>query len=105
MEHEAFAHWLNNEIQSDLTKLNQLLQQINQLKSHRTFDWSLLGREYSLFINQEEVMVKANHLNIDSQSDQGLDDDFYYYDEESIAFCGLEDFEIFLHSYLNFLTA
>lgn len=73
---------------------------IEQARQSPNQDFRLIGSEYSLFISADEVMVRANNLVIEDQ--QALEQDFHYYDEESLAFCGLEDFEQFLHSYLSF---
>lgn len=101
MGHEAIANWFNTEIAHDNKQIPQLIQQIQR---HRTQqELKLVGTEYSLFINQDEVMVRANHLMIDDASP--LEDDFHYYDEESIAFCGTDDFLHFLHVALTFIDA
>lgn len=99
MEHEALAHWLNSETLADPQVVEVVLKKIQQLKPHQ--DLHLVGKEYSLFINIDEVMVRANNLAI--ENDEILEDDFHYYDEESIAFCGIEDFIGFLTSYLDFI--
>ncbi|PJG84198.1 YacL family protein [Caviibacterium pharyngocola] len=101
MGHEAVANWFNSEASDNpqliLTALSHLQ---TARKPHFTEEICEIGREYSLFINADEVMIKANHLAVDDETE--LEDDFHYYDEESIAFCGLEDFERFLQSYLAF---
>lgn len=98
MEHEALAHWLNSETLTNPQIAQTVLQQIQQLKPHQ--DLQVVGKEYSLFINKDEVMIRANNLAIGN--DEIVEDDFHYYDEESIAFCGTEDFIGFLTSYLDF---
>ncbi|HHF7204736.1 TPA: YacL family protein [Haemophilus influenzae] len=62
----------------------------------------LVGAEYTLFLNADEVMVRANNLAI--ESDEILEQDFHYYDEESLAFCGTQDFIHFLQSYVDFIA-
>ena len=62
----------------------------------------LIGAEYTLFLNADEVMVRANNLAI--ETDEILEDDFHYYDEESLAFCGTQDFIHFLQSYVDFIA-
>ncbi|MGC7560472.1 YacL family protein [Pasteurella sp. PK-2025] len=99
MGHEAIANWLNTEVRHDATQIQTVLQQIQTLQPQQ--ELTLIGAEYSLFINQDEVMVRANNLLI--EEDQELEDDFHYYDEESIAFCGTPDFVHFLQAYLAFL--
>jgi len=63
---------------------------------------TLIGSEYTLFINTDEVMIRANNLAI--ETDEILEDDFHYYDEESIAFCGTTDFIHFLNAYFEFIA-
>jgi len=63
---------------------------------------TLIGSEYTLFINTDEVMIRANNLAI--ETDDILEDDFHYYDEESIAFCGTTDFIHFLNAYFEFIA-
>lgn len=101
MGHEALANWLNIEVRSNPSLISTALSQLQNAKI-RPFpdDIVLLGCEYSLFINADEVMIKANNLEIAGQDEP--EDGFHYYDEESIAFCGTEDFERFLRSYLAF---
>ncbi|WP_101775884.1 YacL family protein [Pasteurella oralis] len=99
MGHEAVANWFNSEVRSNSDKIQCALHQIQTLKPQQ--ELTLIGHEYTLFINQQEIMVRANNLAVDS--DQPLEDDFHYYDEESIAFCGTDDFIHFLQSYLDFI--
>jgi UPF0231 protein HI_1724 len=47
-------------------------------------------------------MIRANNLAI--ETDEILEDDFHYYDEESIAFCGTTDFIHFLNAYFEFIA-
>ncbi|SPY33342.1 Uncharacterised protein family (UPF0231) [Pasteurella canis] len=98
MEHEAIANWFNSEVRSDSNKIQDLLHRLQLLKAQEEF--TLIGHEYTLFVNQEEIMVRANNLMI--ENDQPLEDDFHYYDEESIAFCGTDDFIHLLQAYLDF---
>ncbi|SEQ32819.1 hypothetical protein SAMN02910415_01274 [Basfia succiniciproducens] len=105
MGHEAVANWFNSEVRSDSQKIYTALSVLAQAKKQSyEQEIRLIGAEYSLFINADEVMVKANNLDMTDGSEQDLEEDFHYYDEESIAFCGLEDFENFLTSYLNFIA-
>lgn len=101
MGHEAIANWFNSEVRSNTQKIEDALQQIHARKPQQ--ELTLIGCEYTLFVNQDEVMVRANNLHIESQ--QQLDDDFHYYDDESIAFCGTDDFIHFLQSYLDFIQS
>ncbi len=105
MEHEAIANWFNTEVRSNSALISTALCAVQQAKSLSLGEEiSLLGAEYSLFINADEVMIRANNLAIEDNRLQETEEDFHYYDAESIAFCGLEDFEGFLNSYLAFIA-
>ena len=101
MEHEAFANWFNIEVRSNPQLISTALFHLENLPAHAEQDIILNGAEYSLYINADEVMAKANNLAIENQDE--LEDGFYYYAQESIAFCGTEDFAHFLQSYLAFI--
>lgn len=105
MEHQAVANWFNTEVRLNPHLISTALSLLQQAKAG-AFDQehSLIGTEYGLFINADEVMIKANNLNAATAQEEILEQDFYYYDAESIAFCGLEDFEHFLRSYLEFIA-
>lgn len=104
MEHEAVARWANNEIQGDLKKIKEILVILKQCQTTpHTVDKIITGKEFSLHINRDEVMVKANILFDENLSDEGLEDDLQFYDEENMALCGLEDFIHFLNEYCQFI--
>lgn len=100
MGHEAVANWFNSEVRLDSGLIFTALSCLQQAKQLPNQEFKLIGREYSLFICSDEIMFKANHLAFDEPIEQ--EEGLYYYDEESLAFCGLEDFEHFLRSYLSF---
>lgn len=101
MEHEAVAYWLNSEIATNPDLVHSTLHRIQQLNAQQ--HCQILGKEYSLEINCNEVIVRANHLALESEViwEEGL----HYYDSESIACCGIEDFVHFLQSYLDFVQS
>lgn len=103
MEHQALANWFNTEVRLNSALIDTALA---ALQKANAFSFGqevcLIGTEYSLFIHADEVVIKANNLAINHTSQPIFDDDLHYYDEESIASCGQEDFEHFLLSYLDF---
>ncbi|OOR98178.1 hypothetical protein B0187_09565 [Haemophilus paracuniculus] len=103
MDHEAFARWINTEISENPIQLATIFEKIALCKKSTAsdYEWIFEGREYSLYLNADEVMVKANHLE-DVFDEESLEEGFSFYDQESIAFCGLEDFEAFLTAYQKF---
>ena len=100
MEHIALANWFNSEVRSNPQAFLTALSACEQIKNND--EVTLIGSEYTLFINTDEVMIRANNLAI--ETDEILEDDFHYYDEESIAFCGTTDFIHFLNAYFEFIA-
>ncbi|TDQ57142.1 hypothetical protein EDC45_1535 [Mesocricetibacter intestinalis] len=103
MEHQAVAHWFNTEVRLNPALIESVLKSILQVRNSPAYqDIRLCGAEYSLYINAQEIMIRANNLDLEAPAQQLLEPDFHYYDEESLAFCGLEDFEALISAYLNF---
>ncbi|MGV6989179.1 YacL family protein [Testudinibacter sp. P80/BLE/0925] len=102
MEHEALSNWINSEIYGDTQKLAAVFALIEQAKQNRNpqAELRLIGHEFTLSLDGEEVMVQANNLAFDNTEE--MEEGFSYYDQESLAFCGLEDFEHFLLQYRTF---
>ena len=103
MDHEAFAHWLNCEITANPQELENIFLEIEKCKKSPQYETLFEGKEYSLYLNADEVMAKANNLEMTFEEFGQMEDGFGFYNEESIAFCGLEDFETFLLAYQRFL--
>ncbi|ABN74062.1 hypothetical protein CYK57_01139 [Actinobacillus pleuropneumoniae] len=103
MDHEAFAGWLNTEITENPKELINIFAEIEKCRAAypNHYECVFEGKEYSLFLDCDEVMVKANNLD-DTFDESQIEDGFQFYDQESIAFCGLEDFENFLKAYQKF---
>lgn len=100
MEHIALANWFNTEVRSNPSSILTALSVAQSLMENQ--EETLIGAEYTLYLNADEVMVRANNLAI--ESDEILEEDFHYYDEESIAFCGTQDFIHFLEAYAEFIA-
>ena len=100
MEHIALANWFNTEVRSNPKAILTALSTAQSLPENQ--ENILIGTEYTLFLDADEVMVRANNLAI--ETDEILEDDFHYYDEESIAFCGTQDFINFLEAYVDFIS-
>ena len=88
------------EVRSNPQAFLTALSACEQIKNND--EVTLIGSEYTLFINTDEVMIRANNLAI--ETDEILEDNFHYYDEESIAFCGTTDFIHFLNAYFEFIA-
>ena len=100
MEHISLANWFNTEVRSNTKAILTALSTAQSLSENQ--EEILIGAEYTLFLDADEVMVRANNLAI--ETDEILEDDFHYYDEESIAFCGTQDFIHFLETYVDFIS-
>jgi uncharacterized protein len=47
------------------------------------------------------VMIRANQLALE---DDGMEEGMTYYDEESLSFCGVEDFLAVIAAYRQFMA-
>lgn len=61
-----------------------------------------IGCEYILFIDVNEVMITANQLHFQTAD---LEEGMCYYDNENIAFCGLNNFIQMLENYRSFILS
>ncbi len=104
MDHEAFARWLNSEISGNPKDLALLLAEIERCKAAfpNSYECVFEGKEYSVYFSNDEVMAKANNVD-DHFNEDEMEDGFNFYNDESIAFCGLDDFEAFLKAYQKFI--
>lgn len=99
--HEAIGHWLIEEIGTDLDKLDRIVQQISAQRNINQ-EWRMIGQDWSLFLEQNEIHISSNHLL--SIEEEVFNDDLSAYDEESESWCGIEDFEQVLHSWRAFIS-
>ncbi|MBW7983019.1 YacL family protein [Enterobacillus tribolii] len=99
MGHEVIGHWLTEEVKGDLTIIDQVEEMAAQLKGSER-QWQRDGHEYTLWMDGEEVMVRANQ--IDFSGDE-IEEGMHYYDEESLSLCGVEDFLQALKQYRRFV--
>ncbi|QNS14945.1 YacL family protein [Mannheimia bovis] len=104
MDHEAFARWLNTEITGNPKELETIFAEIEKCRAAfpNHYECVFEGREYSIYFDYDEVMAKANNLDA-AFDEEEIEEGFQFYNEESIAFCGLDDFEKFLKAYQHFM--
>ena len=98
--HEAFGPWLEQEISKDLLKLERVVKFIVNINAQTD---SLIGKEYTLTVENGEIEVKANVQNIESELPDNLVDDVDDFEHDSMAICGNEDFLIMLESWRQFI--
>jgi uncharacterized protein len=101
MEHVALGRWFAQELGQDVLSVHAILAQIQNLQTGKQTQFFQAGKDISLDMDQEQVRVFVNSIDFDE--DFELDEDMSLYDTESEAFCGLEDFEHALRSWLHFL--
>lgn len=100
MGHEALGRWLTAEIGTDARLLEKLLAAIQRLQQRQAWEFQLEGVEYALELTREEAIVRAHSLFADTD---GLTEELDYYDAESLAQCGLEDFAAMLRAWCQFI--
>lgn len=99
MGHEVVGHWFNEEVKENLALLDEVEQAAQAVKGSER-QWQRVGHEYTLWLDGEEVMVRANQLEI---SGDEMEEGMRYYDEESFSLCGVEDFLQVLRAYRHFI--
>jgi uncharacterized protein YacL (UPF0231 family) len=100
MDHEAVGHWFNEEVKDNLPLLDEVEAAAQQVKGTIN-QWQRVGHEYTLWLDEEEVMIRANQLALE---DDGMEEGMTYYDEESLSFCGVEDFLAVIAAYRQFIA-
>lgn len=100
MGHEALGHWFNEEVKGNLALLDEVEAAARDVKGSER-QWQKIGHEYTLWLDGEEVMVRANQLEF---SGDEMEEGMSYYDEESLSLCGVEDFLQVVQAYRDFLA-
>ncbi|HDY7727907.1 TPA: YacL family protein [Vibrio vulnificus] len=101
MGHEIVGRWLQEEIGKESTKIAQVLALIVAARSNPTEELCLNGTEISLMICGDEVTVQDNALLHSYELE--AESEFELYDCESVACCGLEDFEQLIQQWQLFV--
>lgn len=99
MGHEAVGHWFNEEVEGNLTLLDEVEAAVREVKGSER-QWQRIGHEYTLWLDEEEVIIRANLLSFEGDE---IEEGMNYYDEESLCFCGVEDFLAVIAAYRAFL--
>ncbi len=99
MDHEAVGYWLNEEVKCDLTLIDAINAAYDEIKGSEN-QREFIGHEYTLLIDDEEIMIKANQMVFETDD---LEEGLSYYDNESVAFCGIDDFQNMLKDYCAFV--
>ncbi|EHY69133.1 hypothetical protein SEHO0A_00158 [Salmonella enterica subsp. houtenae str. ATCC BAA-1581] len=100
MGHEVVGHWFNEEVKENLALLDEVEQAARTVKGSER-SWQRAGHEYTLWLDGEEVMIRANQLDF---SGDEMEEGMSYYDEESLSLCGVEDFLRVVAAYREFIS-
>ncbi|NRA69541.1 MAG: YacL family protein [Gammaproteobacteria bacterium] len=101
MGHEAVGHWLVAELGTDIADIKALLIKLEQIKAQENTEQLIEGRDFSLTLTPNDVVIKANVLHLEAELPEG--EDLSNYDDESFSECGIEDFEAMLDSWMEFI--
>lgn len=101
MGHEAFGYWLTQEIGTRKDKLAEVLNALNKLTQGSAWDAEITGFEYDLLMSRDDATVRAHALS--ANDDLELEEDMDFYDSESSARCGLEDFAELIEKWSEFV--
>lgn len=107
-EHQIFGPWLEVEVGHDIEKFASLLTTLDAIETKALNDTVILGKEYSVIIDQQDVIVKANitmgdDINDTAEMSAALLEQDLTLDDNAQAMCGLEDFRELLLSWSHFL--
>ncbi|KOO05035.1 YacL family protein [Vibrio nereis] len=102
MGHEIVGRWLQEEIGKDWNKIDRVDQLLDKARREPQHEHILEGKEITLNVQGDEVVVQENVLAHGAELDS--DSEFDFYDSESTASCGLEDFELMIEQWKEFLT-
>ena len=102
MGFEVLARWLQEEIATDCTKIDQVMHLIKLAQQQPNQELRWLGREISLLFSDDEVTVQENTLL--QEQELPSEEAFDFYDCESFAQCGLHDFQQLLDQWREFVT-
>lgn len=103
MDHEALGFWLSEELGDNPEKHVEICQQLEKIQSKQLSDFRLIGKTLSIEFDCEQVRVFANNIEEGENDDAEMDESMSFYDGESEAFCGLEDFYSVLINWRKFL--
>ena len=103
MGHEAFGHWLNDAIASNLTLLADILRDVERVQQGEVEMLTLHSAGYTLQLGDGEAEISANVVQFEFGDE--LEPDMAYYDDEQMSGCGLEDFQRLLLAWQDFVQS
>lgn len=101
MEQIALGNWIQGTLGTDKTRIALIQTEVDLLKRKQKQEYRWVGEEMTLTLTQEEACVCANSELIDFGEE--LQEDMNFYEAETVAYCGLEDFEKLIAAWLAFI--
>ena len=104
IEHEVIGPWLEVEVANDKEKLTQLLKTIAEIEGGRSGDIMITGHEYSVVFSGADVTIKNNASSNGAAAEipEELAEDLEDFDQNSVSYCGIDDFRQLLLSWAKF---
>jgi len=104
-EHENLGPWLEIELANNFEKLTALLTAISDVEHGNKHDVTIIGHEYSVFIEKDDVTVRCNaNVNAMDNGDlENLPDELHLSEQYASCTCGLDDFRQLLLSWSKFV--
>ena len=102
MGHEVVGHWFNEEVKENLALLDEVEQAARAVKGSER-SWQRAGHEYTLWLDGEEVMVRANQLEF--SGDEMEEGDELLRRKKVFSLCGVEDFLQVVAAYREFVSS
>ncbi len=104
-EHEVIGPWLETEVGNDHEKISALFGAICDVGDGKYHDVMITGREYSVEISDDDVVVQNNSV-LDTSNVPSLDELGDGFDDFALncsSSCGLEDFRDILLAWAKFV--
>ncbi|SHO55309.1 YacL family protein [Vibrio quintilis] len=102
MGHEIVGRWLQEEIGSEKAQITRVLQFIRHAKQHHAREHCFTGREISVTICEDEVVIQENTLLCADDDATQYEEELSFYESESSGCCGIEDFERLILQWADF---
>jgi len=105
IDHENLGPWLEVELGNDTEKLTALLSAIDAVAHGHQQEVIIIGHEYSVLIEKEDVTVRsnANFNGLDNSEMESLPDELNLSEQYATSICGLDDFRQLLLSWSKFV--
>jgi hypothetical protein len=111
MEHENIGSWLELELAADKQKLEKLLIAIDDVETGKKQEIRIVGQEFSVLVEKNDVTIEHNSLLDDSDSveliaskERLLSEELHNDEFNAMSQCGLDDFHQLLLSWAKFIN-